>query len=300
VTEDDYSVMPSSAVPADLLAHLEPESMPALPPPVVHLVSSNATSAIHLPVVNLDKAELDVFSTLHRLKADLGEPVTVTRSDEAVKVGIWQLPVDRQRELRAAFSGEEGVEVELTAPHAPIKKPVIVKTGDTPSHVEVLSGTASPDDERLLRYFGSPEREQDFTNEALGTSTAILAHLYALRELQTQFPAERTPSLAPEDLEKLHSLVQDHVTAVSANIDALARQLAPLDAAFKMPPCAQSTAVGTNWQSGSVQALGIGRQLDSVLRSVFTISQTPAAPNEALPELNQDLCNLKTGLSSID
>jgi hypothetical protein len=89
VTEDDYSVIPTSAVPADLLAHLEPLAIPQLP---ARPVAGIAASSIHLPTVNLDKAELDVFARLHSLKADLGEPVTVIRSSQVVKVGAWQLP----------------------------------------------------------------------------------------------------------------------------------------------------------------------------------------------------------------
>ncbi len=301
VTEDDYSVMPTSAVPADLLARLEPEAPSSL---IAQPVSGIAANTIHLPMVNLDKAELNVLARLHSLKADLGEPVTVYRSNQAIKVGVWQLPPERQSELRSALADEPGVQVELTAPRIPRKSGDVVSatappstTSDVPVHIEVESGN---EDQRTLKYFGSPGREQDFTNEALGTSTVILSHLYALRNLQRQFPAERGQSLAPEEQAQLRSLVQDHVTAISASADGLGRQLAPLDANFSVPPCGLSaTPAATNWRGGSLEALDTARGIDHLLRALLTTSQAVATPDSALPEINQSLCRLQVELRNL-
>jgi hypothetical protein len=305
VTEDDYSVMPTSDVPPDLLAHLEPEALPpALPGPVSPMVSGAAANAIHLPMVNLDKAELNVFATLHSLKADLGEPVSVTRSGQAVQVGIWQLPPERQSELRAALADQPGVQVELTAPRLPFKNSVMTEatvpasaSDGSPIHIDVESGG---DDQRLMKFFGSPEREQDFTNEALATSTAILSHLYALRNLQGQFPYDRTQALASEQQTQLQMLVQDHATAIAASLDALARQFAPLDANFSVTPCAPSVApMAINWQGGSLEALETARVVDHLLRALLTTSRAPAVPDSALPEIDQNLCKLRAQLKNL-
>ncbi len=305
VTEDGYDVMPTSAVPAELLAHLEPEPSPSLfSKPVVHLVSGVAASSIHLPIVNLDKAELDVFAALHSLKADLGEPVTVTRSSQAIQVEVWELPPERQDELRAALADEPGVQVELTAPRIPLKSSVVAEAttsqptpSGAPLHIEVESGD---EDQRLFKFFGSPEREQDFTNEALGTSTAILSHLYALRNLQGQFPLDKDVSLTPEEQTQLDMLVQDHATAISTNLDALARQLGPLDANFGVSLCTSSVVPkATNWQAGSLEALETARVIDHILRALLTTSQMPAVPDSALPEIDQDLCRLRAELKNL-
>lgn len=302
VTEEDYSVMSTSAVPADLLAHLEPELIPAH---VDRRVSGIAARSIHLPLVDLDKTTLDVWATLHNLKADLGEPVTVTRASQAIRVGLWQLSVDRQNELRAALTGKPGVQVELAAPRASFKSATVASAidsspaaNDVPLHIEIES---DDEDQRLLKYFGSIEREQDFTNEALGTSTAILSHLYALKNLQEQFPVERSQLLAPEEQTQLNSLVQDHVTAIAASMDALGRQLSPLDTNFNVPLCASSrTSVAANWQSGSMEALQTARVIDHLLKALLTTSQAPAVPNSALPQISQNLCQLRSELASLD
>ncbi len=305
VTEDDYAVMPTTDVPADLLAYLEPSALPpALSPPVVSPVSGVAASAIPLPMVNLDKVELNVFATLHNLKADLGEPISVTRSGQAVQVGVWQLPPERQSELRAALADQPAVQVELTAPRVPVKSIAIARatapaslSNGAPIHIDVESGG---DDQRLLKFFGNAEREQDYTNEALATSTAILSHLYALRNLQAHFPVDRSLTLVPEEQAQLRSLVQDHATAISANLDALVRQLAPLEANFSVTPCTSSGAsAALNWQGESLTALETARVVDHLLRALLTTSQTPAVPDSALPEIDRNLCKLRIELKAL-
>jgi len=305
VTEDDYSVIPTSEVPADLLAYLEPPPLPedVTSPSSVHPLAREATGSIHLPMVNLDDAEVGVFMTLHSLKADLGEPITVTRSNRAVQVGIWQLPAERQDELRAALADQPGVLVFVTPPRVPLaNSPPIPQTAPptisgTPLHIDVESGG---DDERLLKFFGSPAREQDFTDEALATSTAILSHLYALRNLQVQFTVDRALSLAPEEQSRLQALVRDHATAISTNLDALARQLGPVDANFNVTRCVSSVSpVVVTWQSGSQEALETGRAIDHLLRALFTTSQAPAVPDSALPQIDQNLCRLRAEVTNL-
>jgi hypothetical protein len=305
VTEDDYSVMPTSAVPSELLAYLEPEPSPMLlPQSLAHPVSGIAARSTHLPMANLDKAELGVFAALHNLKADLGEPITVIRSNQAVQVGIWELPPDRQNELQAALANEPGVQVELLAPRLPLKNHVVTGAAtpqpapsDAPLNVELEAGD---EDQRLLKFFGTSEREQDFTNNAVATSTAILSHLYALRNLQVEFPAEREQSLAQEERTQLHTLVEDHVTAISTNVDALGRQLAPLDRNFSVTPCASAPLLmTTTWQGGSLEALETGKVIDHVLRALLTTSRAPAVPVSALPEIDQNLCRLRAELKTL-
>lgn len=304
VTEDDYSVMPTSAVPTELLAHLEPEALPSMPlEPVAHAVTNPAVGSIRVPAVNLDKAELDVFATLHGLKADLGEPVTVSRSSQAVHVGVWELPPERQSELRAALSEEPGVQVELSPPRVPLRTaPVAQSTAppasyDSPLPIVVESGD---DDQRLLKFFGTPETEQNFTNEALATSTVVLSHLYALKNLQEQFPPEKSQSLTSDEQMQLRSLVQDHLAAISANIDALGSQFQPLDVSFHVTPCTSSTIPPTtNWQAGSLQALDDAKEIDHLLRALLTTSQSPAVPDSALPAIDRRLCRLRTELKNL-
>jgi hypothetical protein len=301
VVEDDYSVMRDSEVPSNLVAYLEPYVVPvshALP--AGRIISDATESMIHLPTVNLDKAELDVFTTLHALKADLGEPVTVTRSSQAVLVGIWQLPEERQAELRAALSGKTNIQIEFFAPHilprrVPIVFPVTSTANDAPQ-IQVVSGD---EDQTLMKYFGGPQKEQEFTNGMLGTSTVILSHLYALRNLQEQFPAARNPSLASEEQLQLRALVRDHVSVIAENMALLDGKLAPVDQKFGVASCTTPALEESNWQGGSVHALDAAKEMDHLLRTLLTTNETPADPDVALPRIAQNVCLMRAELATL-
>jgi hypothetical protein len=228
----------------------------------------------------------------------------VNRSSQAIEVGIWQLPPDRQNELREALAAEPGVQVELTPPHRPLKSSIVAQTENqaapssvTPLHIEVQSGD---EDQRLLNFFGNADREQDFTNEALATSTTILSHLYALRNLQAQFPASRDQALSEEQQSRLRALVQDHLAAIITDVEVLGRQLAPLDANFRVTPCTSSVAPSaTNWQGGSLEALDTARVVDHLLRALLTTNEAQAIPDSALPQIDENLCRLRAELKNL-
>lgn len=297
VTEDDYTVLPTSEIPSNLLAYLQP---PVSEEATAKHVSGSETSFTHEPMVDLNRVALDVLATLHSLKADLGEPVTVTRSRRSVVVGLWQLPAERQNEIHAALSGKEGVTLELKAPRVSVRKRSVVSeqvvSGNSGTALQIVP-QADGEDQRLVKYFGSSQKQQEFTNEALQTSTTILSHLYALKNLQVQFPSGK--SLSPEQQSQLYFLVQDHLASVLVNLDTLTNQLAPLDRNFgissKAPVAGPAEAT---WQSGSLDMLGRARVIDHLLRALLTTSQLLVSPQEALPKIDENLSMLRAELSS--
>jgi hypothetical protein len=73
-----------------------------------------------------------------------------------------------------------------------------------------------------------------------------------------------------------------------------------LEASFAVIHCASSeTAAAKSWQSGAAETLKTARVVDHLLRAVFTTSQTPAAPASALPQIEQNLCRLRSELKSM-
>jgi hypothetical protein len=293
VTEDNFDLVPTSSIAPLLLAELELAPFPTLASePSIHPLPRMGHNIV-APAVDLDSVELDVFSTLHQLKVDLGEPVTVTRAQSNVQVGVWQLPEDRQKELRAAFSDKPAVQVLDKAPRIVIAKvteaPPPPASASGPLHIAIDSGN----DDRLFKFFGTAEKEQEFTSHALSTSTSMLSHLYALRNLEAQYPPAREQALSTEDRTRLAALVQDHAASISGSLESLKAQLSPLDAQFHVPqgPPA-STSPTTGWQQGSLESLEIGRSIDHLLRALLTTSQDPVTPDSALPEIEQDISRL--------
>lgn len=302
VTEDDFSTVPTSDVPPVLLAELEPG--PQLPvSAATHPVSDAMLRPVHLPEINLDQVQLNVLATLHRLHADLGEPVTVTHSSRTVDVGVWQLPPDRQSEIRMALQDEPGVLIQTTAPASRPMTAAVSPPVPDPSPAPTRIAVPSEDeDQRLLKFFGEPEREQTFTRDALAKSTIILAHLYALRNLQAQFPPEREATLSPADQAQLASIIQDHAADVLVSLSDLQSQLAPLNNAFNVVATTSGSELdssATRWQDASLDSLGVARSADHLLRSVLTTSETPVAPDTALPELQQKLSHLAEQMTGL-
>lgn len=297
VTEDDFSTVPTSDVPPVLLAALEPgPQLPAIA--AARPVSSAMGSFVHLPEINLDEVQLSVLMALHRLHADLGEPVTVTHSSRKVEVGIWQLPPDRQNEIRMALQNEPGVLIETSPPaqRPPASvAPASPALSQPPTRVTVFSGDDS-EDQVLLKFFGTDEKEQLYTRDVLEKSTVILAHLYALRNLQAQFPPEREQALSPSDRAQLDAIIKDHAAATLTAFGDLQAKLAPLNAAFDVaavsPATAEPDSFETKWQDACLDALETARSADHLIRDILTTSATPAVPRTALPQLQQKLSYL--------
>jgi hypothetical protein len=302
VTEDNFDIVLSSSVPPLLLAELELAPFPAVASePVIHPLPRMGHNIVALPM-DLDSVELDVFSTLHRLHADLGEPVTVAHSSRKVEVGVWQLPPDRQNEIRMALQNEPGVLIQTSRP---IQRPQLTAAASSPIPSPAPTRITLPsddEDQRLVKFFGDAEKEQTFTRDALAKSTNVLAHLYALRNLQAQFPPEREQTLSPTDQAQLASIIRDHAVAVSSALSDLQSQLSPLNGTFNVAatsPGAEADSSGTRWQDASLDALGVARSADHLLRDVLTTSETPAAPDAALPELQQKLSHLAAEMRAL-
>jgi anti-sigma factor RsiW len=298
VTEEDFDVVPANSVSPILRAQLELAPFPsAAPPATIDPVALPTNEAgVHSPI-NLDSAEIAVFTTLHHLKVDLGEPVTVVRTQGGVEVGIWQLPEDRQEELRSALSGQPGVQILTSAPHVSVVK--ISPSSPQPSRPALVTADSETDD-RLIKFFGGADKEQEFTQRVLNTSTDMLSHLYALRGLQAEFPTATEERLSREDRSRLAVLVQDHAEAIRSNLDTLATQLLPLDNRFGVAQSPMpASSLGIAWQQGSLDSLQAGKAIDHLLRALLTTSEDPATPDKALPEIGQNISRLGAKLGAL-
>lgn len=298
IREDDFTIIAMSAVPSALLTYLEPGFAPHTASALVR------TKVVRLQQRNIDKAELDVLSTLHRLKADLGEPVTVTPSAQGVRVTLWQLPPSRRDELRTALAAEPDVHLDLTEPHGAPKIRSVVSAAQ-PAAVNGAPSAddseSTADDQRLLTFFGSAEKKREFSRDLLATSTLMLSHAYALRNLQQQFPATRERTLTPDQQAQLHQLINDHTSAIASTLDSLDKQLAPLNENFHVVEVASSDFPHeTEWRRQAQQTLESARSIDHMLRAMLTTSEAPASAETALPQISQNLAVLRRGLSHLN
>ncbi len=196
---------------------------------------------------------LEVFSTLHRLGADLGEPVEIRQNAGTIDVAAIGLTAARQRQLQAAMQDIPSVTVHFdpgTPRAAPARKaqsnPLNRASGQT----------------RLEALLGSPQAAEDFTDRALDASDAVLARVHALRALARAFPPAQESALSAGDQHLLTELRHDHVTALTQKIADLRAALLPVIGNASPDGAAADSAT---WQDAAQKLLTAAQQLDETL-----------------------------------
>jgi PAS domain-containing protein len=226
-----------------------PPAAPAQAAP--HVTSpAKAASALH--------RLLQVFSTLHRLGADLGEPVEISQNATGVEVAAIGLSQDRQRQLREAFENIPDVVIRFDAgaSHAaPIREE---QTKNQPT-------APSPAQTRLQELLGSVQAAENLTDRALDSSDAVLARVHALRAIAKAFPPPQEAALTVDDGRLLTDLRRDHTTALMQRIAELRSALQPVIGNAPGEP-ATTTAAGS-WQQSVEQLFIVARQMDETLNS---------------------------------
>jgi anti-sigma factor RsiW len=208
------------------------------------------------PVVSTAGQELEVFSALHRIGADLGEPIEIRQGGEHLTVIGTGLTSARQAQVQAALSQIPGVELRFLEAKA---NPRPGNTSDDRNSV-----TTAPLQPRLQALLGSRESAEDFTNHALDASDAMMARVHALRALARAFPRDIERSLSATDQAVLGALRSDHAQALSQRIADLRRILKPV---ISQAPSQTLGETGANWQTSAESLFAAAQQFDTSLNA---------------------------------
>ena len=178
--------------------------------------------------------ELKVFAALHRLGADLGEPIEIARSRNQILVtGVGIDPGLAQR-LRDELREVPRVQVRFSDPAAAVEPPI-------PASAEAsLSGAAARFQQQLEKYLGGRAAFDRFADRALSTTEALMARAHALRRLDERFPVEVESTLSPGDRDNLTQLRQDHAAKLRDYAVALEEQVRPALTSVGVPRATQS------------------------------------------------------------
>jgi hypothetical protein len=229
--------------------------------------------------------KLEVFSALHRMGADLGEPIEIRQSGDHLLVIGTGLTVARQEQLRSALSQIPSVEVRFDAAKAS------PRSSDTPAGKN--GATTSPLQSRLQALLGGRESAEDFTNHALDASDMMMEHLHALRALARAFPADTERGLASGDRDVLLSLRNDHSMALSQRVADLQRILKPV---IPQSPTATVPESASNWQTSAEALFAMGQQFDDSLNAA--LAGPEAGQDTGFERLAVALSRLQSQLAS--
>lgn len=293
IAEDDFLVMPLDAAPVAIQARLSA--------PMEPLAAPVRNMAVETPVVlgsgQLKSAELSVMISLHRIQADLGDPITINSTARGINVGLWQLPAERQAQVKSALEGIPSVTVSTVAPHGRTR---VASTDEAIAlTTEVRAGIQSPapieSDPRALKLMGGMSAEQSFATLALSKFDAVIAQIYSLNNLAERFDAQNEAALSDDARSELQVLVHDHAGQASAALSDLQNAMVPLTTLYGgMSNDVDVTPqpVSDSWQLRSVHALQMARRTDSLLRGILTSSSTPVDPHLGIPAVQKQLSSL--------
>lgn len=226
-----------SEAPEPVLPPAQIAAAPAPRPEKMPAPSAPAISPLH--------RKLEVFSTLHRLGADLGDPVEIHQQPAGVEVIATGFTAARREQLRAALESIPDVAVRFDE-GAP--KPMSARNAPKP-----MATLSSP---------GSAPSNEEFTNRALDASDAVLARVHALRALAHAFPAAQEAEMPGPDRQLLTRLRADHAAALTRRIADLRATLQP--AIGSSSPTPETQAAGS-WQDAAQDLFTAAQQFDEAL-----------------------------------
>jgi anti-sigma factor RsiW len=260
--------------PADVLAHID-EPHPASAPGAAE--------------------ELKVLAALHDVGADLGDPVEVNRTPDAIVVSGVGVPSDRQEKIRAALRPVPGVAVQFTEPAA------AEAATDVPSTSE---STAKPQNAKfqaqMERYLGGRAQYDLFSGQVLEASEAAMSRVYALRRLAQRFPAGSESTLDPASRATLTRICREHVAELAraqSNMAALAGPV--LNALGGSGNAVQQKKIESQaWQPATEELFGAAQRVERLLATMLDGSPT-APPAADLPSrLSGALAELRSKTQS--
>ncbi len=279
---DEYiEIAEAPADPVAVQSETKP-ILPGTPAPTVPSVS---------PITPSD--ELRVVAAIHGIRADLGDPVEITRDDERGRIVVSALGADpeRQQQLRAALGLLRNVELQFEQPDAVHRTPA---PAQAPRSAEPAK--PSPLQDRLAAQLGGRTTAENFTNHVLDLSEASLARAHALRALARRFPPEVEAQLPAADIATLHRIEDDHTRALVASVRQMNEVIRPV---LRSAPAASVADEYDTWQAGAENVLGIARELDGVLTRALTGTSPAANPDEALTKLGRTAADLQARVAAL-
>ena len=245
------------------------------PPPAVPNVKPAPRAAAEPPSPRAAvQLELAAVAALHRLSADLGEPIQVeTSADGQVALVGRGLSPQRQQEIAAALALERdvGLRFEQPAPSAPAPR----------GGVEFTTRPA-PLQAALERLLGGLPAAEALTNALLDESEEMMARAHALHNLQARFPVARQGELDEQGRATLRQIEADHRAAWRNHFARILQLLQPVRKGLGRGDGSAAPADGAGFFAST-------RRLDRVLNIAFAGAATDWGVPRMLAELDASI-----------
>ncbi len=237
--------------------------------------------------------EIEVLRLLSQAGADLGEQVSVTRSEEGqLQVqGIVETE-ERKREILRALDtvrDNPAVRVQIDSVSEALKRQPKSAAQPGPVMVERNESTANaiPVDAELRRFFAAKGLSEEqvtasvrrFANRMVDRSSQVLQHAWALKRLAQRFSPDELRELSPQARATWLSMIRDHARVLQQENAGLRQELRTVF--FPTSSDSAEEGIEINSDGELVRAverlLGICTSNHKLISTAFTISSDPSS-----------------------
>ncbi len=283
----EISELPGLPAPSQVAASEEPAA-PVGPP---HPVGSYRTSQVFVPAATPGD-ELAVLAALHRLGADLGDPVDVNRSGAEILVTGTGLTPERQQEIRQEVGALPRVSLRLSSEPAGA-----IPTLDdlSQSRISVSPGTG-PLQTAMENRLGGRAAFEQFADHIFDLTDAYMSRAHALRRLAQRFPPDVELQMTGRERQLLEQIRLDHAQALLDNVAGVEDRIrSAIGITLDDGPPVKSSP---EWQDETERVFGEACQSEAMLVSLlgaapdqFQSPQLPAQVAAALAQLRKRVEN---------
>jgi hypothetical protein len=270
------------------------ETLHAAPPaaaPDAPVASLNAPSPLPAGTAG---DEIKVLLTLHRMNADLGDPIDVSRSGSQVLVSGVGIPPQRQQEIRNALASNANVVVRFSEPVASTAQSL------PPRPESAASADMSQLQARVAEKLGGRVNFEELSSQVLDLTDQMMSRTYALHRLAEKFPAATDATLSPSDRQALAGLRQEHQAVlihISADLDHILR---PVFVSLNVNPRGSLPEAGLSltWQPATEEIFQSARQVEKLTALMFGAVPNDSASQQIPNQLAASLSLLRTRLAA--
>lgn len=239
--------------------------------------------------------ELQVLSALHRIGADLGDPIQITLAPDKVIVSGTGVDPQHRQVIQRTLESMPNVAVQFSEPVAAPIPEGRASAEPAPSGTVRASAPNSRIQNRLEEQLGGPVQFERFSSQILDVNEGVVSHAHALRNLAQLFPSASELGLSPEDRRVLREMAREDVTTLSATVNNLQHVLTPVLASLGGSAPRRTVSPDTSWQASAEDLVRASRRVQvllSVLMGVAPGQSSNELPSEvlsAISELRADL-----------
>jgi hypothetical protein len=230
--------------------------------------------------------ELHVLASLHRVGADLGDPIEVSRAGGDILVDGVGIAPQRQQEIHDALSAQRHVVVRFSEP-APAKL-----EPEREAHPDIQQLQA-----QMAEQIGGRVDFSQLATQVLDMSESMMARAYALRRLAERIPTEVETELSSQDRQLLKSLQQEHTEALRRQTAEIDRLLRPALESVRVAPPSSPDSIA---HSSAEELFQSARRVEKLLAVMFGAAP-PESPGDQVPsQLLSSLAQLRARVDAYD